>query len=251
MTVIPFVIDGNNKTVVETKEDFDTAGGLYGNVILIRNIDRNQVDKAKITEDKSSKVSYDLRVGNEYRDHRDLGKTDLPDGGMIHLPPGTAVIIETYEEVHFPRSRFGHIVPKVKLLMDGISNTSSKIDPGFDGKLLITVFNLGNKKITLKKHDKFCTLYTLNVQEEGLISRDKERPRMPGSQGSRFLTGLRSYVEKNQALLSGINIFATIILAFATTALLVIQIRQETNSDNSRGETKPLSLKSEASSYYF
>jgi deoxycytidine triphosphate deaminase len=147
MTVIPFLIDCANRTIVETREEFESSGGLEGDVILIKNLDRSQVETDKVIEKQSSNASYDLRVGGEYRDHREMGKTDLLDDGILYLPPGAAVIIETYEEVQFPRSRFGHIVPKVKLLMEGISNTSSKVDPGFDGRLLITVFNLGTKKI--------------------------------------------------------------------------------------------------------
>jgi len=235
MTVVPFVVDGPSKTIVETREEFEAEGGLDGSVILIKNLDRNQVDTSQIIERKSSNASYDLRVGGEYRDHRDLGKTDLPDNGTLYLPPGAAIIIETYEEVQFPRSRFGHIVPKVKLLMEGVSNTSSKIDPGFDGRLLITVFNLGTKRISLKKGQEFCTLYILNVQKEGLISREKDRPRMPGLRRENSFRRITTYIESNQALLSIINLLATIVLTSITAALLLSQF-QQSRVDSVEGE---------------
>ena len=122
MSVIPFVLNGDDKTVVESRREYEQAGGLEGDVIFIQNLDHGQ-----ILDTRSSNATYDLRVGTEYKGHRDAGKTDLLDGENISLEPGAAVIIETMELVQFPKSRFGHIVPKVTLLQNGISNTSSKI----------------------------------------------------------------------------------------------------------------------------
>lgn len=151
MSVIPFILDDINRTIVETRQDYENEGGLSGEVIFINGFDRQQ-----LLELNSSNASYDLRIGEEYRDHRDLGKTALSSNDKIVLQPGSAVIIETAESVQFPKSRFGQIVPKVSLLQNGLSNTSSKIDPGYNGKLLITVFNLGKKKIFLKKEISFA-----------------------------------------------------------------------------------------------
>lgn len=150
------------KTVVTTQEDFN----VDGNAILIQNLDVEQVYDPQNSNESgydSGNASYDLRVGGKYRDHRDSGSTDLVEKDSIRLPPGAAVIIETEERLYFPRSRFGHIVPKVGLLQRGISNTSSKVDPGYNGKLLITVFNLGKKEVHLEKGQKFCTLYAIDV----------------------------------------------------------------------------------------
>ena len=50
---------------------------------------------------------------------------------------------------------FGYIVPKVSLLQDGVSNTLSKVDPGYHAPLVVTVFNLGQKEIELHQGDPF------------------------------------------------------------------------------------------------
>jgi dCTP deaminase len=215
MSIVPFILDGNNKTVVKSQVEYDDAGSTNGDVIFIENLDTSQ-----ILDTESSNASYDLRVGDEYRDHRDSGKTDLLSNGKISLQPGSAVIIETAELVHFPKSRFGHVVPKVSLLQQGLSNTSSKIDPGYTGKLSITVFNLGKRTVELKQGQVFCTLYVLDVGQ-GVIPYKKPPKRIAGNPKTSLLNGLRDFIETNQT-------YFTIILTIATIVQIVLPlVKQE------------------------
>ena len=138
MSVIPLIIEGENRTVVESRHEFEDAGGLGGEVVFIQPLAREQL----LIEDDAN-VSYDLRVGGMYRDHRNAGGTALEQSEKITLLPGAAVIVETEETVQLPSKMFGQIVPKVTLLHEGISNTTSKVDPGYNGNLLVTIFNLG------------------------------------------------------------------------------------------------------------
>ena len=121
------------------------AGGFEGEAALIFNLDETQLTGT------SSNVSYDLRVGSEYRGHHDAEKTELTDEGELVLHPGNAVLIQSDEIIFLPRKLFGYIVPKVTLLQDGISNTLSKIDPGYNGPLIVTLFNLGKNECRLKE----------------------------------------------------------------------------------------------------
>lgn len=181
MSVIPFILDGSNRTVVETREEYERAGGLEGDVIFIQNLNIKQIHNTK-----SSNASYDLRVGDEYRDHRDSGKTDLLENGTISLQPGSAVII--------------------------------KIDPGYEGKLSITVFNLGKRTVQLKKAQDFCTLYVLDVRE-GVIPYTKDAKKIAGNSRKDLLSRVRDFIETNQT-------YFTIILTIATIVLTIVQIVQ-------------------------
>lgn len=159
MAIIPLIVEGEHKNIVDLQEEFD----LNGNKIRISNCDKEQ-----LTEINEANTSYDFRVGGSYLDHREKNQITLGDKDKIKLKPGMAVIIQTEEYVHFPKTRFGQIVPKVTLLRKGISNTTSKIDPGYNGKLLVTVFNLGQNTEFLSKGDKFCTLIVHDVFDEGI-----------------------------------------------------------------------------------
>lgn len=155
MGIIPLIIGGDGKNVVDKQEDFD----IEGNSILILNRDNNQLQ-----EPNETNICYDLRVGTKYRDHRDREPTTLGKDDKFLLRPQAAVIIETEECVHLPRSMFGYILPKVSLLQKGVSNTASKIDPGYYGPLLVTLFNLGRQTFELSKGDKFCSLHIAKIE---------------------------------------------------------------------------------------
>jgi deoxycytidine triphosphate deaminase len=154
MAVIPLIL---GVTVVTAEDDFEALGARAGNALLIRSFDTSQL------AGDSPNLSYDLRIGSEYKDHRDSGIEKIPEKGRITLLPGSAVTIETEGSLHVPGTMFGYIVPRVKWLQQGISNTLSKVDAGYHGHLLITIFNLGRNTIEFPRGERFCSLVVHSV----------------------------------------------------------------------------------------
>ena len=204
MSVVP-LITNDGQTVAPTKEAFVKAGAENGTTILILDMDPKQLTG------KSSNVSYDLRIGKEYRDHRDPGKYNLPKKGHVILYPGSAVIIETEEFVHLPRTLFALVAPKVGLLQQGLSNTMSKVDPGYEGHLLVTLFNLGQTTVTLDRGAPFCSLCVLRV-DEGAILYDKPGQSITGQARLRWWHTCRDFLQRNNPALTGLLLFATFLL---------------------------------------
>jgi dCTP deaminase len=198
MSVFSLISSGTRRNVVHSDQAFQEAGGLEGGTLLIKNLDPDQLSSIAASQD--SNTSYDLRVGQEYRDHRNSGKSELPEGGTIRLLPGAALIIETEESVHFPKSMFGHIVPKVSLLQKGVSNTCSKIDPGYSGHLLVTIFNLGKREVSLKRGERFCSVYVLEVQP-GARPYSKDGKRISGVAKSQRLQGALDWLDAHTAMM--------------------------------------------------
>ena len=62
MAVMPLV---PGKSVARTEEEFERKGARRGSTLLIRNFDTTQLSP------RSPNLSYDLRVGSVYKDHRD------------------------------------------------------------------------------------------------------------------------------------------------------------------------------------
>jgi deoxycytidine triphosphate deaminase len=112
MSVVPLKL---GESVVDSEDAFQAASGFEGNALLIFNVDKAQLSGT------SSNVSYDLRVGSEYKGHRDAEKTELTDDGVLVLHPGNAVLIQSEEVLFLPRKLFGYVVPKVTLLQKGVT----------------------------------------------------------------------------------------------------------------------------------
>jgi deoxycytidine triphosphate deaminase len=165
-----------------------------------------------------------LRVGNSYQLDKHTSALPLKENEEFILEPNSSVSIETMESVNFPETRFGHIVPKVKLLQKGISNTSSKIDPGYNGFLYVTVFNLGKKPISLRREDRFCSLYVIEVGK-GVIpySKPQQKHRTTGSQA--FWERFVDFGERRATFLNVLLTFVTLLLTFANIAVIVQQLR--------------------------
>lgn len=156
MAVVPLV---PGKSVARTEEEFERRGARHGSTLLIRNFDSTQLSPG------TPNLSYDLRIGSVYKDHRDGLRRELADDGSITLLPGGAVVIETEESLHMPAGLFGYIVPRVKWLQQGVSNTLSKVDSGYNGKLLVTLFNLGKNTVPVDRMAGFCSLVVHDVGE--------------------------------------------------------------------------------------
>jgi dCTP deaminase len=215
MSVVPLVVA---QTVVMTEGDFEKAGGRQGRTLLIRGFDARQLVGSE------PNLSYELRVGQEYKDHRDGSKWPVTEGEPIALLPGAAVIIETVESIHMPKGMFGYIVPKVTWLQKGISNTLSKVDAGYNGRLLVTIFNLGKNKEYLHLHEAFCSLVIHDVAA-GVHLYEKGEKRLVGPDRRRKLwQKARNWLEANPATVHVILIVATTMLTIVTAGLAIVEV---------------------------
>jgi dCTP deaminase len=156
VAVVPLV---PGQSIVRTEEEFERRGARRGSTLLIRNFDDAQLLP------NTPNLSYDLRVGSVYKDHRDDLRRELPKNDRITLLPGGAIVIETEESLHMPAGLFGYIVPRVKWLQQGVSNTLSKVDSGYNGRLLVTLFNLGKNTVPIARMERFCSLVLHDVGE--------------------------------------------------------------------------------------
>ncbi len=210
MTVVPLLLE-DGATVATTREDYARAGGDRGKIILILGMEREQISAGQ-----GSNVSYDLRIGGEYKDHRDPGKYSLAEDGALVLTPGAAVIIETEEFLCLPQTLFALIVPKVGRLQQGLSNTMSKVDPGYSGRLLVTLFNLGKTTVTLKRYSRFCSLCVFRV-EEGAALYGKGSKSIEGQPKRPRWQRARDLLERNGPAVTTFHMLVT-----AGTAIVVL-----------------------------
>lgn len=214
MSVVPLVLEGDNRTVVVRPTEFS----YDGDAILIHGMDPTQLTG----ETDSSNISYDLRIGAEFKDHRDAGKRELPENKAITLVPGGAVIVQTEEAIQLPKNRFACIMPKVGLLQKGLSNTMSKVDPGYQGHLLVTLFNLGKQAETIRRGQSFCSLCVFTV-EGTAIPYGKQAKRIQGQAKRRWWQTLRDLLEKNTGSLTALAVLVAAMTGLAQLVWVLIR----------------------------
>lgn len=214
MSVIPLVTDGPNRTVVQTQQQFN----VEANAVLIGNLELVQLN-----DEKTSNVSYDFRIGSQCRSLRETEPKELGAGDTITLNPGSAVIIQTEEFVHLPRSMFGIIAPKVSLLQQGLSTTFSKVDPGYNGRLLITLFNLGQIPRMLSKGQKFCA-FTLITVQAGARLYDRGGKQLQAKVAQGLSDRIRETLEANHVAVTVMLITVEIVLIIATALLALTHL---------------------------
>lgn len=208
MAVVALTTRGDNPSVVATDADFLRS---EGRAILIKGLDTDQLPPPQ----GDCNASYDLRVGRRFRDYRDKEPRTLQDDDDIKIPPQTACIIRTEEEVQFSPSFFGIILPKVGLLHRGIANTPTKIDPGYKGHLLVTTFNHGKHTVSLRPGEKFCAMFVMQTKG-AIIPYDKQGKDFEVEPSRRWRKVIRGFLERNQSVIQIIHMIVTIALMVST-----------------------------------
>lgn len=119
--------------------------------------------------DKIDCSAYTLTMGEEAYITRNSEPTNpkghtklqLRDGEHFELPAGQFAFLTTDEVVHVPFDTMAFISIKAKLKFRGLVNVSGfHVDPGWEGKLIFSVFNAGPSPVTLARgQDLFLIWY--------------------------------------------------------------------------------------------
>lgn len=95
-------------------------------------------------------ASYDLRVGRQGATASKKELVDIEKSGYLLLEPGDFGIIVTLEEIRLDNQHTGRFGLRSKYTRRGlIASTGPQIDPGFHGRLILSVMNLAPTSIAL------------------------------------------------------------------------------------------------------
>ncbi len=132
--------------------------------------------------------SIDLRLGNIFRvfEHSkkpyiDPSKKDfsnditteiiLKDGEQFIMQPGDFVLAVTYEQVTIPNNLMGRLEGRSSLGRLGIvvHSTASIFDPGWDGKCVLELGNLGRMAVALTVGMRICAMTFEELSSEAVV----------------------------------------------------------------------------------
>lgn len=95
------------------------------------------------------------------------GKQRLSGGGTVVIPPGQFAFLLTEETVSIPKNTMGFISLKSKAKFRGLINVSGfHVDPGFNGRLIYSVFNAGPSALHLSRGDSLFLLWIADLGGE-------------------------------------------------------------------------------------
>ncbi len=137
-------------------------------MILVDRMIREAVEKGElgITEFDTEclqPASYDLRIGARVYSSSSLTPEKPIDlsanGGQLKIPPYAAAILQTYETLKMPANMLAHIGLKSGLARRGFfASTGPQVDPGFEGKLIVSLMNQSPVSHLIEYKETFLTI---------------------------------------------------------------------------------------------
>jgi dCTP deaminase len=118
--------------------------------------------------------SYELGLGSEAYVTGQKNKQQLGEKDHVIIPPGQFALLITEERVRIPAEAIGFISIKSKFKFWGLINVSGfHVDPGFDGKLIFSVYNAGVQDIVISRQTRAFLLWLSSWDEPGDLYQGK------------------------------------------------------------------------------
>ncbi len=126
---------------------------------------RERVDREKIIvpyrPGHVKHSAYELSVGREaYITSVSTGKTRVPPGEKIIIPPGQFGLLTTLEVVRVPEDTIAFISIRARIKFRGLVNVSGfHVDPGYNGHLKFAVYNAGSQPVVLDQKQRVFMIW--------------------------------------------------------------------------------------------
>ena len=176
-----------------------------------------------------SGASYDLRLGREVLITPEKESRFLENNQTINIEPGQFAVLMTEEYLKMPNDLLGFITIRFTYKSKGLVNISGfHVDPGFQGHLVFSVYNIGPSAVTLRRKDKVFSIFYAKIHppteyKDGRYNIQKRIPLdiIESLAGARApsLQKLEDQVNKNWTY---IQIYGAIIMTMLLTLLLAL-----------------------------
>jgi dCTP deaminase len=149
----------------------------------------------------------------------------LGKGQTVNIGSGQFAILTTEEYLQMPKDLLGFITVRFRYKSKGLLNISGfHVDPGFEGKLIFSVYNVGPATVTLRRGETVFSIFFAEiyppVEYKGDFSKQVNIPIdiVETFAGARVpsLQTLENRVNRNWATL---KIYGTILTGLVVTVL--------------------------------
>lgn len=104
--------------------------------------------------------SIELSAGNQWAEDISKEKAVMyeVEGDELSIKPQTSIVLEVKENIHVPFNMYGMILQTGSIFLEqGILIGAGKIEPSFDGKLKLLIYNTSKTRRTIKKGQKIAS----------------------------------------------------------------------------------------------
>ncbi len=137
----------------------------------------------------------------------------------IKIRAKNSIVIETAESLFLPNNMYGLIMPRGSLLLQqGIFMSSTKIEPSFNGKLQILLYNSSNRTRILKK-GQFIASAVFFRTEETTISSIAKTKTINIEKDRGWFEKLRMAITANHAIIIPFSALIVSILSLIITSI--------------------------------
>ena len=182
----------------------------------------------------SSGASYDLRLGKEVFITPEKEPKLLKDNQVLMIESGQFAVLMTHEYLTIPQDLLGFITIRFTYKSKGLINISGfHVDPGFEGHLVFSVYNIGPTTVALRQGDKVFSVFFAKIyppttidERKALFNKISKIPRniIESLAGSRApsLGKLEENINRNWTY---IQIYGVVIFSMLLTLLLALITR--------------------------
>lgn len=123
---------------------------------------RKEILIEPFSEESLQPAGYDLRVGDEaYLNGKIVNVKELE---TIAIPPKAYTLILTLERIKLPDDVMGDMKLRSSLAREGLIGSLAWVDPGWDGKLTLSVYNASDKQVELSYGERFVQIAFIRLE---------------------------------------------------------------------------------------
>ncbi len=133
---------------------------------IVQAVEKKQIVIEPFQEENVQAASYDMRVGKQGATVSRKKLLDLEKERYLMLEPGDTGIIVSLEAIHLDHQHTGRFGLRSKYTRKGlIASTGPQIDPGFEGRIILTITNLSLKAVVLPYKEALMTVEFHRLEE--------------------------------------------------------------------------------------
>ncbi len=153
---------------------------------------------------------------------------ECPSKGSLDIHPGQFALIYTNEIINIPKNVLSFISIKAKVKLKGLVNISGfHVDPGYSGRIKFTIYNAGNKLISLKYGEPYFLIWfcELDADDEkpydrkhfhngqsGISDDDREQMADPSQSPAALSKKLEDLEKRTNLIFAIVTVVGTIVI---------------------------------------